>query len=145
MAKLNMRRVLIGALGGTVIWIAWSMVVEYGVMMKRYPEAMSANLLLEYPRYPWFFFGWIVTFFLLSWILAWLYANLRQILGPGPRTALKIGLMVGFAAGFPMAFVLAAWSTLDRFFPAWWCMELWVGAFLSVIVSGWLYKEPKQA
>jgi hypothetical protein len=143
MATLNKRRVLIGALGGTLIWIAWSILVEWGVLMKRYPEAQAANQLLVNPRYPLFFFLWIVNFFLLSWILAWLYANLRETQGPGPKTALKLGLMFGFGSGFPMALYLASWSTLDRTFAAWWCLELWVGAILSVIVSGWLYKPPR--
>lgn len=143
MATVNRRRVLIGALGGTVIWIAWSMVVEWGMLMKRYLDAQSAGLILVTPRYPLFYFVWIVTFFLLSYILAWLYANLRDTLGKGPRLALKLGLMVGFAAGFPLAFILAAWSPMPRIIPLWWCLELWIGAFLSAIVAGWLYKEPK--
>jgi hypothetical protein len=143
MAKVNTRRVLIGALGGTVIWIAWSIVVEWGMLMSRYTAAQNVGQLLAAPRYPLFFFVWIVTFFLLSWILAWLYANLRDTLGKGPRLALKLGLTVGFAAGFPIAFIVAAWSPLERIIPLWWCLELWIGAFLSAIVSGWLYKEPK--
>jgi len=143
MATVNKRRVLIGALGGTVIWMAWSIVVEWGMLMPHYSTARAANQMLANPRYPLFFFVWIVTFFLLSWILAWLYANLRDTLGKGPRLALKLGLMVGFAAGFPIAFIIAAWSPLDRVIPLWWCLELWIGAFLSAIASGWLYKEPR--
>jgi hypothetical protein len=146
MAKVNKLRVLIGALGGTIIWIAWSMGVENTMVTKLRAAAEAAQpgpLLLATPRYPLFFFVWVVTLFLLSYILAWLYANLRDTLGKGPRLALKLGLMVGFAAGFPLAFILATWSPLDRFIPLWWCLELWIGALLSAIVSGWLYKEAK--
>lgn len=141
MAAINKRRVLIGALAGTVIWIAWSMVVEQGVLSKRYPAAQAAGLLLQNPRYSFFFFLWIVTLFLVSYVLAWLYANLRQTQGPGPKTALKLGLMVGFASGFPLSMTTASWSPLDRVFPAWWALELWVGACLSSVVAAWLYKE----
>jgi hypothetical protein len=144
MATMNKRRMLIGALGGTVIWMAWSIVVESGIQASHFAAAELAGQLRPYPRYPLFFFVWLVTIFLISWILVWLYVSLRDTQGKGPRLALKLALMVGFAAGFPMAFFLAAWSPMDRLIPLWWCLDLWVGAFLSAIVSGWLYKEKAQ-
>jgi hypothetical protein len=145
MATINKRRVLIGALGGTIFWLMWSMVVQVGVLWKKYPEAQAANLLLDAPRYPLFFVYWIITLFLLSYLIAWFYAHLRESQGPGPATALKLGLRLGFFAAVPYALSVAAWSPLNRVFPLWWGLELWVGACLSAIVSGWLYKEPSAA
>jgi hypothetical protein len=145
MVSFNKRRVLIVALGGTIIWIAWTMLVNYSVLGRHYEVARAAGLMLRAPRYPAFFFFWIVTLFLLSYVIAWMYANLRATQGPGPKTALKLGLKLGFVAGFPLAFSSAAWSPLDRVLPLWWCLDLWVGACLSAIVSGWLYKEAKSA
>ncbi len=145
MAGINKLRVLIGALGGTIIWVAWSMGVNNTILKSYYLAAQSAGTMLRVMRYPLFYFVLVVTYFVLSWVIARMYAHLRLTQGPGPGTALKLGLAMGFTAGFPMALILAAWSPMDRAIPLWWCLDLWVGACLSAIVSGWLYKEKKQA
>ena len=84
---------------------------------------------------------WIVILFVLAIIMAHLYVWARQTLGPGPGTALKIGFLVGFVAGFPENFAHATWSAVDRAFPLGWMLEIWVGAILATLVAGWLYKE----
>jgi hypothetical protein len=43
--------------------------------------------------------------FVLAYIIAWLYASARTTQGAGPKTAAQIGLLVGFAAGFPSNFL----------------------------------------
>jgi hypothetical protein len=143
MVPINRLRLLIGSLGGTIIWLAWSMVVNAGILERHYKVAQGNGTLLAVMRYPLFFFAWLVVLFLMSYVLGWLYANLRATRGPGPATALKLGLMFGFAAGVPLSLTLAAWSPMDRVIPLWWCLDMWVGSCLSVIVSGWLYKDPK--
>ncbi len=52
-----------------------------------------------------------------------------------------IGGLLGFVAGFPMAFALAAWATFDRVFQLWWMLELWVGAVFATLVAGACYRE----
>jgi hypothetical protein len=107
----------------------------------RYVAAQNAGLFLKESRYPLFVGQWIVIVFVLAIILAHLYAWARQTLGPGPGTALKIGILVGFATGFPGNFAQAAWSTVDRVFPLGWMLDLWVGSILAALVAGWLYKD----
>lgn len=141
MAAINQTRVWLGAVVACVVWTLWSMAVNVGLIGARYQEAQQAKLLLDPPRYPFFYGQWIVTLFILSVIIAWLYASVRSTQGPGPRTALLVGLFVGFAAGFPTNFATATWSPLPRFFPLMWMLELWVGAVLAALVAGWLYKE----
>ncbi len=141
MAAVNSRRVLWGALAGGVVWNVWAFLVDTAALGARYRAAQGAGLFLKQPRYPFFTTVGVITFFLLAYILAWLYASARAIQGPGPKTALRIGLFVGFAAGFPINFGIAVWSPVSRHFPLWWMLELWIGAILATLVAGWLYRD----
>ena len=141
MVVVNTRRVALGAVAGGVVWAIWSTAVSLGILESRYAAAQNAGLLLKQPRYPLFVPYWIITIFLLSWVVAWIYASVRETRGAGPGTALAIGLLVGFAAGFPINFTLASWSPLDRFLPLWWMLDMWIGAILASLVAGWLYRD----
>lgn len=141
MAAVNNRRVFLGALAGGVVWVIWSVVVNMAVLAPRYAAAQQAGLFLKQPRYSAFPVVWIVTLFLLSYIGAWLYASARATRGANAGTAFKIGLFVGFAAGFPMNFAMSTWSPISRGFPLWWMLELWVGAIAATLVAGWLYRD----
>jgi hypothetical protein len=145
MTAINQGRVWLGALVGGIVWWLWSAVVNLGVLGTPYAEAQKNGQLLAQPRYTLFTLYWLVTLILLSAVIARLYGHLRQTMGPGPRTALMIGLAVGFAAGFPMSLSMATWGTFPRILPLWWCLDLWAGACISAILSGWLYKDPKLA
>jgi len=140
---LNKSRIWLGAIAGTVVWFAWSFVAGQVIIgSARYQAAMNAGMFLKQPRYPFFLGQWIVILFILSLILAHLYAWTRSTLGAGPKTALTIGLLVGFAAGFPDNFAWAAWSPIERMFPLGWMLDMWVGSILATLVAGWIYREP---
>jgi hypothetical protein len=141
MAAINTRRVVLGALAGGAVWSIWTTVVNLGILASRYTAAGDAGLILKQPRYSLFVGYWIITMFLLAYVVAWLYASARSTQGAGPGTALKIGLLVGFAAGFPMNLTQAAWSPVGRVIPLWWMIDLWVGAVLASLVAGWVYKD----
>jgi len=145
MAVINQGRVWLGALVGGIVWWLWSYGVNMAMLGKLYAEAQKNGQLLAQPRYNLFILYWLITLIILSAVIARLYGHLRQTMGPGPKTALKIGLMIGFAAGFPMSLSMATWGTFPRTMPLWWCLDLWVGACVSAVISGWLYKEPKPA
>src|SRR5215470_9107636 len=127
MADVNTRRVVLGALAGGVVWTIWSAIVNTVVLSARYQAAQQAGTVLKQPRYPYpLFIGvWIVTLFVLAFAIAWLYASARATKGAGPKTAATIGLLVGFAAGFPTNFATATWAPISRHFPLWWMLELW--------------------
>ncbi|MBI1940515.1 MAG: hypothetical protein HYS33_03290 [Acidobacteria bacterium] len=141
MAATNTRRVLLGGALGGVAWTVWTMVVNVVILGSRYAVGQEAGQLLKQPRYSLFLLYWIVSLFILSFVLAWLYAGVRATRGAGPRTALKLGLAVGFAASVPANYITATWLPVDRLFPFWWMIDLWVGAILAALVAGWLYKE----
>jgi hypothetical protein len=111
-------------------------------MAAYYTAMQNANLFLKQPRYPAFVVQWIVMLFFLAILCSYLYAWSRATARPGLMTAFKVGAIVGFASGFPMAFAQATWSPIPRVLPLAWMLELWAGAILATIVAGWLYKEP---
>ncbi|MGB7593437.1 MAG: hypothetical protein WBO19_19575 [Terriglobia bacterium] len=141
MAAVNTRRVALGALAGGVVWSIWSTVVNVVILKGRYGIAQDAGLMLKQPRYHGFPVYWFITIFLLAYVVAWLYSSVRATRGAGPGTALSVGLLVGFAAGFPMNLSAAAWSPVGRHLPLWWMLDLWLGAIVASLVAGWIYKD----
>ena len=138
---INRKRVYLGGIVGGVVWNIWSTLVNVKIGMARYIAMQNAGLFLKQPRYPAFYAEWIVMQFIKAILVAHLYAWVRPRLGPGPRTALKVGMITGFFAGFPANFGTATWSPIDRIFPLGWMLEMWVGAILAALVAGALYKE----
>ena len=142
MAAINKRRFWLGVLAGGVVWTVCSFLLgKVGAIEAQYVVATAAWQFLKVPRYPLFAVEWIVLLFLLTYILAWFYVSLRGSLGPGPWTALRVGLLVGFAMGFPSNFALAAWAPYSRVLPLFWMIELWGGAILATLVAGWVYRD----
>lgn len=138
--KLNTTRVWLGGIAGGVVWTLWSFFV--GMRQTPFYEAMQKQgLFLKEARYPFFAGQWILLLFVMSILLAHLYAWSRATLGAGPKTAVKIGMLVGFCAGVPGNFGQAAWSPIPRVLPLGWMLDLWVGAILATLVAGWLYKD----
>ena len=141
MATVNRKRVLLGALAGGVVWNVWSIALNILFLMKQYEAGQQAGFFLKEPRYPFFAGQWILTLFICAFCMSSLYARVRTACGPGPRTALQLGAVVGFIAGFPISFANATWSPFPRIIPLGWMLEMWVGAILATLVAGWLYKE----
>ena len=141
MATVNTRRVVLGALAGGVVWSIWSTIVNLVILDSRYAAAQNSGMMLKQARYPLFLVYWFVTIFLLAYVVAWLYSSVRATRGAGPGTALTVGLLVGFAAGFPLNLTTAAWAPISRYLPLWWMLDLWLGAIMASLVAGWLYKD----
>ena len=104
MTAINRRQVWLGTLVGGLVWNVLSIVIHMGVLGKRYEMEQAAGHFLAAPRCHFFYPLWILLLFVLAGIVSLLYASVRATCGAGPKTALAVGLMVGFAAGFP------AWS-----------------------------------
>jgi hypothetical protein len=138
--KLNKSRIWLGGIAGGVVWVAWGFLV--GMRQAPLYEAMQKQgLFLKEPRFPFFAAHWILMIFVMSVLIAYLYAWARATAGPGPRTALKIGMIVGFCAGVPDNFAQAAWSPIPQLLPLGWMLDMWIGAILAAVVAGFLYKD----
>ena len=141
MAAVNKKRVVLGVLVGGLAWCMWSGLVNGVILSTHYAAAQDSGALLREARYPLFLVYWFVGLFVFTYILTWIYLSLRETLGPGPKTALRVGFLVGFAIAFPVNLSVAAWVPIDRVFPLWWMLDLWGGAMLATFVSAALYKE----
>jgi hypothetical protein len=138
--RLNTTRVWLGGIVGGVVWSAWGFFIQ--TRQTPFYEAMQKQgLFLKEPRYSFFTPLWILLIFMMSVLVAYLYAWSRATAGAGPKTALKIGMIVGFCAGVPGNFAQATWSPVPRVLPLGWMLDLWVGAILAAMVAGFLYKE----
>ena len=148
MAGVNRRRIWLGALVGGIVFFIWSMVLEFGlsavlVGRVRMDISMNNGWFLREPRVPiWLFFVvWLVSLVLVSYGLAWAYAAMRATAGAGPATAAKLGLAVGFAAGFPMNFAHAAFQPLTARYAILWMIEMIGGCILAALAAGWMYRD----
>ena len=141
MSQVNQKRVLCGALAGGVAWIIWSGIINAAILGSRYAAAQDAGTMLKEARYGFFLPVYFLSLLFVSYVLAWIYAGLRSSYGPGPGTALKLGVLAGFAIAFPLNFSSAAWASVDRIFPLWWLLEMWVGAILASFIAAWMYRD----
>lgn len=143
MASINYKRVVLGTVAGGVTWMVWEVVWTMVWAMLFFETPEESMKLTGEPHYGAgvHYAVWFPTMFLLSGLVAWLYAVARSTLGPGPRTALLIGCSVGFAAGFPANFFVSNWLAVDRLVPLHWSVDLWVGSILAALVAGLLYKD----
>ena len=138
--KLNTVRVWLGGIAGGVVWNAWSFFIQTR-LSSFYEAVQKQGLFLKEPRYPFFVAHWIVLVFVMSILIAYLYAWSRATAGAGPKTAAKIGMIVGFCAGMPGNFAQATWSAVPRMLPLGWMLDMWVGSILAAVVAGFVYKE----
>ena len=141
MAEVNRKRVFLGALVGGVVWNLWSIGLNAAFLGQHYEAGQKAGFFLKEPRYSFFVAQWVILLFVLSFAMASLYSRVRTSCGPGPKTALQLGAVVGFIAGYPISFANATWSPFPRIIPLGWMLEMWVGAILATLVAGWLYKD----
>ena len=149
---INHRRVWLGALVGGLVFFAWSMIMEFGVFATlvgatRRDIAVTAGWFLKVPRVP---IGvalsvWTLSLFVIAGGIAWAYAAMRATAGAGPRTAATLGLVVGFAAGFPLEFMHAAFQPLSGRYALGWMIEMGVGCVLAALAAGWMYRDAPSA
>jgi hypothetical protein len=138
--KLNTARVWLGGIAGGVLWNAWSFFIQTR-LGPFYEASQKQGWLLKEPRYSFFVGQWILLVFVISILIAYLYALSRATAGPGPKTAVKVGMIVGFCAGYPGNFAQATWSPVPRMLPLGWMLDMWIGAILAAVVAGFVYKE----
>ena len=140
MAKINTGRVIQGGLlAGLVInlvcFLNQAFVIGHKLM-----AAQQAGKFLQQPRFP-FAPAWVIAMFLLGLELVWLYAAVRPRFGPGPRTALTLGLVVGLLSALPDNLANAAWGLSGRYLPFMWAVERVVACALGTLAGAWWYRE----
>lgn len=138
MKGVNLGRVVTGGLlAGLVIDIGETM-LSVGILGDEWQQ-VAANLGAQ--QGPAAIAYYVIGGFVVGLVGLWLYAAVRPRLGPGPGTAVKVGLAVWLLAW--------AWPTLAllfwRAFPAKliWVSLAWgfVEVPLGILVGAWTYRE----
>ena len=140
MARVNIGRVTQGGLLAGLVLNVVCILNQTLIVGKKLMEEQQAGHFLSQPRFP-FLPAWVILMFLIGIALVWLYAAVRPRLGPGPRTALAIGFLVGVLSGVPDNLAAAAWGLSGRYLPFMWMVERIVGCTLAALVGAWWYKE----
>jgi hypothetical protein len=138
---VNLRRVALAGLAGGIVWSGWNAFINLWVLQERYALAVEGERLLLEPRYSFYVPGSYAILFVLSLIIAWLYAWIRPARGKGPLTALPIGFLVGLVAGLPTNYYVVSLVDIDKLFPLWWMLDFWVGSILAALVASFVYRD----
>lgn len=140
MVVINQRRLLLGAMAGFLAWATWSAVINFVVLASHYQAAQQAGQVLGHHSYPLYLGSWFLTVLVLSFIAAQFNAWARASLGPGRRTALTVGCLLGLAVAMPIE-VTTSRLSIDHIFTVSWIVDLVGGAVLATFVAGWVYKD----
>ena len=143
MTAINSKRVLLGALAGAVVWSVWTSMVTMVVLGSTYAAGEKAGQVLATPRFggPLFFLSWFLTIFVVSGLCATVYAAVRGTWGARPRTALILGLILGFLAAFPLNLSIISWLAVNPKVPLFWLLDVWVGITMATFVGAYFYKD----
>jgi hypothetical protein len=137
---MNRTRILVGGLVAGVVMNAIDVIANAVVLADRYAHFQETGFFLKEPRFP-FLPLWILMLFGFGLGIAWLYAAVRPRLGPGPRTALLVGVVVGLMAHVMPNFAEASWAHTGRFMPLVWMIAGILECTLGALVAGALYRE----
>ena len=92
-STINTGRVIQGGLLAGFVINLISMLNNSLIVGGRIMAAQQAGFFIQEPRFA-FMPVWLIVMFLVGIGLVWLYAAVRTRLGPGPGTALTVGIVV---------------------------------------------------
>jgi len=138
MGRINVKRVLAGGLVAGLVINVGETILNAFFLAGAYAERMTAYGVSESPYSVPIF---TVYGFLLGIVAVWLYALARPRLGPGPKTAVIVGLGVWFLYSGSFADFHLAIPVFPSYVPlanlAWGLVEL----PLATVAGAWVYRE----
>ena len=143
-SSINGGRVIQGGLIAGVVINVLSMVNNSFIVGAKIMAEQQAGHFLQEPRIA-FLPAWILTMFLVGIGLTWLYAAARPRFGPGPGTALAVGLVAGLLAGVPDNLSTIAWAPGTGVLGCAWMTERIVTYAIGTLAGAWWYKEKEAA
>ncbi|MCG6956048.1 MAG: hypothetical protein LJF04_08650 [Gemmatimonadetes bacterium] len=138
MKGVNLGRVVMGGLlAGLVINIGES-ILSMGILGDEWQQVADS---LGAQQGPAAIAYYVVGGFVVGLVGVWLYAAVRPRMGPGPATAVKVGLVVWLLAWAWPTLALLFWGA----FPAKliWVSLVWgfVEVPVGILVGAWSYRE----
>ncbi len=137
---MNTKRIVIGGIVAGLIVFAAHGIANGPLLMARYKALQSANVLQMQPRLN-FPVVWGVLMLLYGIGLAWFYAAVRPRLGPGPGTAVIVGIVLGLMANLPGEVSTYAWTFQGGYVAMVRFLAGLVGSIVGALVAGAIYKE----
>jgi fluoride ion exporter CrcB/FEX len=137
---MNWKRIVIGGLVAGLVINVLDFTISALFLMERYEALQAAGIHRQEPLLP-FIPLWILGQFAIGLILAGLYAAVRPRLGPGPKTALIVGLVAGLLTHVPYNVAAASWSMAGRLIPLANMIVGLIALLLGALVAGFIYKE----
>ena len=141
---MNRGGILLGGIVGGIVFNIVAFVINGPVLGTRFLILRGAHVLRENPRGP-FMPVYPLLIFAISIALVWLYAAARPRLGPGPATALKIGIVAGLIGSIPSNFAEYSWAYTGGYVAMWWTIQMVAGCALATFFGAWVYKEKPAA
>jgi len=138
---MNRKRILFGGLLGGVAFFVLLTVVSQAVLATPHERLTAQGILRSQPAASWYVPVYTLVILAIGVTLVWLYAAVRPRLGPGPLTALKVGLTVAAIASLPSSLALYAWTGLGGYVAMWWGLELFLGCIVAALVGAAVYRD----
>lgn len=110
--KINIYRIIIGGIAAGFIMHLVDVLIHVVILKEHYSAMIQAGVMREQVIASSFILADLSVIF-AGIIIAILYFLLRTVVGPGPKTALKLGFMLGLLL-MPGAFALHAYYNVDR-------------------------------
>ncbi len=137
---MNAKRVVTGGIAAGVAIIIVNGLANWLILVERYRLLQQGGVYYQKPRLP-FYPVWLLLTLGIGLGLAWLYAAVRPRLGPGPRTAALLGLVVGLMIYTPGNVMTFAWTHEGGFVALVRLVAGLVGSVVGALVAGALYQE----
>lgn len=143
--KFNWGRVLFGGVMAGIAMNIISGLVNMPILNVTYEDLLAQGVYEKVPRYPFIVFH-MIGLFLLGIVLAWLYAVARHRLGRGPKSALVVGIVVGFVAAVPSSLNQASWDPAPYLgiLWSWWLIGAYVKVIVGTFIAAAIYTEEEE-
>jgi hypothetical protein len=135
--KINLKRVLLGGLIAGIVLDLVGFLIHGVILNSHYVYFQKVGSMLTQAR---FMPLQIIFTVLCGFPMAFLYAIARTHLGPGPKCAIIVGLLIGLCTmGESMA--VYSYYNLGAMIPALTFLNNIGGAVLGTFVAGMIYKD----
>jgi hypothetical protein len=136
---MNSKRILLGGLAAAVPMFGLDVLFHALVLKDRYAFFAEVGRIVTPDRETWVILA--LTEVVVGLMLASAYAVARKGLGPGPRTALVVGAILGVLYGVPAHVGSVLMLNLGKGIPFYWAVLGTAQCVVGTLVAGRLYKD----
>ena len=136
---MNWKRIWTGALCAGLVFFGLDFLINHVILISAWRAYGLAGHLK--PFGPHIVPVLILKDLLVGFMLMWLYALARPRLGPGPKTAFRMGLVAWALLYVPMSINQWLFDPMPSIIPATYFIAGLVQCWIAIYVAGWQYIE----